>query len=355
MKKLVTLAFVGVGISATAPVAYAWSVDTCNGKTRGITSNTTFRLNRCSIPAGSQRETAILHAMGTWNVIQGMSNRFQPTSGSSSCSTTFGDDRYDISFVDDSQIDGLAGRARSRRRACTFPWDNGDTKEADVYIAWNLTTDRVDENSTTLGARETAIHELGHVLGANHEDDFMSVMCTSNTCGKQGERDSGGIHWDEAETVFPDDADMGLTYHGNGNTGQRDMMASSWRHSGGAAARNYTSVGTYTRCPGETINVRFSFGNLGKVNVTSSNPMQAAVVLSNNDTISTYDMHAADVTVWANRGVFIDYELSVTIPNLLPGTYFFGFVVDSDSAFAEDREGNNSSLINRKITVPSGC
>ena len=183
----------------------------------------------------------------------------------------------------------------------------------------------------------------------------MSVMCTSSTCGKQGERNIGGVHWDEAETVFPDDADMGLRYHGNGNTGQRDMMASSWRHSGGAAVRNYTSVGTYTRCPGETINVRYSFGNIGKVDVTSSNPMKATIVLSTNSTISTYDTHAAEFTVYASRGSFGDFERSVTIPNLPPGGYFLGFVVDWDNAFDEDREGNNSSLINRRINIPSGC
>lgn len=31
----------------------------------------------------------------------------------------------------------------------------------------------------------------------------------------------------------------------------------------------------------------------------------------------------------------------------------FGFVVDSGSDFSEDREGNNASLINRKIAIPS--
>lgn len=355
MKNLVAFVSTFGVLAGSASAAWAWHVDTCNGHPRGITSGTTFRLNRCSIPSGSTREDAIFQAMNAWNDIYGVYDRFQHTSGSSSCSTTFGDGNYDIVFTHPSNIDDNAGLAKLKYKSCTFTWDKGAVKEADVFISSTLVVTRVDENSTALGARETAIHELGHTLGANHEDGEMSVMCSSDTCGKVGEWTTTGSHTDRAESIFPDDADMAIEYHGSSNAGNPDVVASGWRFHNGGPERNYSTTQTFTRCPGDTISVRFSFGNIGKVKVSSSDPMQLEIVLSSNTTISTSDTTVATFNAWAARGWFGSSNPTVTIPNLSPGTYHFGVIVDSDSSLGEDREGNNSSLVRRKITIPSGC
>jgi hypothetical protein len=213
------------------------------------------------------------------------------------------------------------------------------------------------ELSTSIGAREVTIHELGHVLGALHEDGLMSVMCTAAvSCGKVGRRSAGGgvgLPDIRSETMLPDDVDFGIHYHASTSTGSIDAVTSPWRFSSGPGLNQNT---TRTLCPGQTTTVKFSFGNLGKVNITSASPVNLRVVMSSDTNINTGDTTVTSGTFFADRGFFGTSTWTITVPSVTKGvTYNVGIIADPTEIRSEQDEFNNSSQTGLKITVPSGC
>lgn len=223
-------------------------------------------------------------------------------------------------------------------------------------IASNLPDGQLAELDGTLGARETAIHEFGHVLGMHHVNNTMTVMCTfPGTCGKYGARDApNGVFFGNTESLHPDDVHFAAQWHGTSG-GAVDIGASAWNRVGTTYQLVHPTLSTFTLCPGQTVSVTFSHAIKGKNNVPSNNPMPASIVFSNNDIISALDTAGSSFGLFGNRGDFFTNTLNVTVPSLSPGTYHIGLVIDPTNSFAETEEGNNSTLLNRRVTVPSGC
>jgi hypothetical protein len=337
--------------------AAAWSADTCNSLVRGLRSDITFRLNRCTIPVGSEREEAIIYARGEWAFIAGtkLGTRMRLGSGSNSCTITLGNGTSEVAFVPTGNIDNAAGLARIRRKTCV-PLGFGEVTEADVFVADYLPTGRISNASTTLGARETAIHEFGHVLGMNHNDAGMTVMCTANTCGKLAEH----FYWGQlaygAESTFPDDAHFAASVYGNApSEGNQNLSASPWTFSDGHSRRIFNSTSTLTRCPGQTATTTVSHGSKGRLPVQQSAPFEGRIVLSTDSTIGTDDPAVSFFNLWGSTGQFFTNQFSFVVPNLSPGTYHVGFIINGNAAFSEDTYGDNALYTRRRITIPSGC
>src|SRR5688500_1351605 len=313
---------VGLAALATSGPARAWETFTCDGDIEGIRSNVTFFMNRCSIDFGSAREGVVLYAVNEWNRLLGVSDRFAIASGNADCEIDEDDDRFDVAFVTPDQIDGAAGLMSPETEACVFPYPgfaDGEVTEAAVYIADNLPLQAIGELSLSLGARETAVHEFGHVLGMGHVDDRMTVMCTTNTCGKYGSRDAvSGILFNNTESLHPDDVHFAARWHGASGGGV-DVGASAWTNIASSFQLTHPTLQTLVACPGQAVSVSFSHGIKGKNHVPSSSPFPARIVFSSNDVISGEDTTGLSFGVFGNRGQFFTNTFPVTVPALAPG------------------------------------
>lgn len=356
------LSAVGVlaAVSA-ASQANAWEALECSGQVYGgIHSAVTFQIDRCDTPDGSTEDAVIDFAVAGWNNVFGMWDRFNaPVNGDNNCdvpAASSGSWQLALVPANDALLDGNAGMASSVSPAdCT---NNGAMLGASVVVDQTLSLTALNELSQTLGARETLIHELGHVLGANHEDGNMTVMCTSTagSCGKVGRFSSGGGVGTpdiRSEALLPDDVDFAFQYHASTQTGNIDAIVSPWRYSSGPV-RNYGPT-TRTLCPGQTTTVQFSYGNRGKVNIAQASPVGLRVVLSSNTTISTSDVTALNGTFWGDSGFFGTTTWTITVPTLAAGTYHVGIISDPTNARTEDDEWNNAAETGLRITIPTGC
>jgi hypothetical protein len=348
----------GLAVIGTSGPAHAWKTFECDGDVEGIRSNVTFFMNRCSIEFGSAREGVVLYAVNEWNRLLGVQDRFGTAPGNTNCTIDEDDDRFDVAFATPEQIDGAAGLMSPETEACIWPYPgafDGEVTEAAVYIADNLPLQAIGELSSSLGARETAVHEFGHVLGMEHVDDRMTVMCTSGTCGKYGARDAiSGILFNNTESLHPDDVHFMARWHGSSGGGV-DIGASAWTNIASSFQLNHPTLQTFVACPGQAVSVTFSHGIKGKNHVPSTAPFPARIVFSSNDVISGEDTTGLSFSVFGNRGQFFTNTAPVTVPALPPGTYELGLLIDPTGAKPETDEGNNSTRLNRRVTVPSGC
>lgn len=154
---------------------------------------------------------------------------------------------------------------------------------------------------------------------------------------------------------MPDDAYFAFKYHGSSNAGFPDPLVSPWRFRNGAMELVHVNE-KHTLCPGSTLTVRFSYGNKGRISISSSEPAKAAIYFSANPIISIYDRAAyTGIIFWGSSGTFGTTQRTVTVPNLSAGTYHVGVVVDMDDEFGEDEEYNNSTPLGVQVTIPSGC
>jgi hypothetical protein len=348
-----------VAAASVAVPARAWVTTECNGSVRGIRSNVTYKLNRCSIDFGSAREGLILYAMNEWNRVIGVHDRFSTTSGSSSCDIDTDDGVFDVAFVDPGQIDDNAGLTALSWEACVWPFPgfaDGEVTDADVFIANNMPLNSLDELDGTLGGRETAIHEFGHVLGMDHVNDRMTIMCEfAGTCGKFGARDAlSGTLFGNTESLLPDDVHFAARWHSSSG-GAIEVGASAWTIVGLTYQRTHPTLQTFVACPGQAVSVSFSHGIKGKNHVPSTAAMPARIVLSGNAIISAADTTALSFSVFGNRGQFFTNTFPVTIPTLPAGTYELGLVLDATNTVAETDEGNNTTRLNRRVTIPAVC
>jgi hypothetical protein len=319
----------------------------------GIRSAKTYRLNRCSISSGGTREGDVLHGFNEWNNIYGVYDRFKWTDGSSACSITTGDGKWDVAYASGSSIDGANGVTKKIVEACVWPYfgfADGGLDEADILISSTAsfdtgTTACDTENQTP--RRGTIIHEMGHALGMKHDNRFMSVMHASagpgNTHGKYC-----GSH---AMAPHPDDVAFAIKYHGSGNNSW-EFGASGFRLFGGNRTLTLPNE-TVSVCPGDSVFYRWSWGNRGTRNVSSSNPVHAKIVLSSNRTISNFDTAVAWWNVWGAQGWFGTHSGNFTVPSSVSynTTYYIGAYVDYDNRFSETHGNNNTTYLARRVYV----
>lgn len=316
MKRRIASAFCFLATVASVQVSNAWQTDTCNGRTRGLWGTATFALNRCSIAPGTVREADVQYAIDEWNSVWGAGKPFNPlVSGSASCTVpAVQQGKWDVVYVNPGSLGSDVGLALPLRNPCTWPfpsWADGDTVGGQVLIDAGLPEGVLGELSTALGARETLIHEFGHILGMNHVNNKMTVMCTTGACGKVGARSVGNMVFNRTETIFPDDTDFVGVYH-PGRGPVMDVAASAWELSG-SSRRIANSGTTYTLCPGQRIFVKGSIGFKGLLNPSS--PVPARIFLES--TLGSIFTAGNFSITGGGRSVFATLGFTVTIPTNL--------------------------------------
>lgn len=212
-----------------------------------------------------------------WNNVAGADRMFDWEVRSDLRVAVTGNDRNEVGVVLSREIDGTFGVTYRRRRICVnHPFSytaTGDLLEADVLIASDkrlFLSDIPDCDQHVFGdggdtageeadawrmTREaTILHEFGHALGFDHEDDAMSLMMTSHGEGRYCGYPQFAPHPDEIAGM--------QSLYGDGRI-QHDIAASSFEWQAADEIRMTMFRETLHGCPGQIVDMRWSVANRG--------------------------------------------------------------------------------------------
>jgi len=301
-----------------------------------------------SFPAGNVFRDDLFAALSRWNSLRGMSLEFDPIVDDTDGTHVSGNGHNEIVFTDNAGAGGLFAATARRVTTCFF---GSDIVEADILfnneaVPWATGPPDPRVILPTVNFRLTAVHELGHFLGLQHEDDRIAVMMST------AETFWGGSGRFRA-APFPDDAKGARTLYPSDRQ-ETDIAISNFRF---VSANNTALIlpsDVRTVQPGGTFRTGFGFGNLGTSAVAS---FEFIVVLSPNAVISTGDRIIASGSGTClgscPAGFYGAATFDVSVPaDMPPGEYFVGGMLDPQNRLAERREGNNRVAFPGKIRVP---
>lgn len=226
---------------------------------------------------------AFARTLRAWNEVAGAAPVFDWRRVDRLDRTRHGDDNNEAVPVPSEAIDGVLGLTHVRRALCpgwTLPWPRtGEIIEADVMInaqnpaLYRLPVPVCDEHAVgdhaataSAAAREwrasreaTLIHEFGHALGLDHEDDAMSIMMRTAGEGRYCGSPQFAPHPDDIagmQSLYPD------------RQTQHDLAASSLQWEGDNRIGMTMPRRTLRGCPGELVVMRWSVANRGTEPVT---------------------------------------------------------------------------------------
>lgn len=292
-----------------------------------------------SFPAGSVWSDDLQNALARWNGMVGMHFEFDPIGDDTDGTYGLGNGTNEIVFTDNDGTGGSLGLTSTRFRG-------SEMLEADTAfnntLTWETGAHDPREVETTASFRFTIVHELGHFLGLDHEDDQMSVVLST----------ASGFHGGNESTranPFPDDAAGARWLYPFPNP-ETDLAISNFRWLSANTTGLILSTGTRTVRAGDSFATGFAFGNLGTGTIDR---FDVVVVLSTNEVISTSDRTIATATGWGTAGFYGAFTFDVSVPVGTPsGEYFVGAILDPDNRIPEQREGNNRVAFPGKIRVP---
>ena len=353
MKNSLRLVILTLAAALVAQSAFAYNWNKCrSNKQTWDSNNVTFQPSSVSFPAGSQWRASVESMRTAWNFAPGTRFDFTYNYRNSSLYSS-GDDRNSILITGNYGWDGgVVGVAIRRHKWCVWPFWGGKLKEVDVLFnpdrTWDTATNPeewVDGlNSTLVG-----IHELGHAMGLDHEDDVIATMNSFVPNGGPIGRDNDAV---------PHGDDVLGNRAGYGTSGSpRDIYASMYERTGAGRSDNIDS-GPFNVFQNTPTAFEFTIGNRGVVNETS---VGVKFYLSADRNITTGDILVGSAGYSLNSGVTLNRTLNITIPSSVPsGFYHFGYIVDPENYIPEVDEGNNSvaytfPLFVRDQTPPRAC
>lgn len=338
----ISLVVICLGIFTETVHGYNWR--TCNDeKITWDNGWTNMYISTTSFPAGSIWDTRLQNAMATWNDVKNSDWRFyvgRDTDGSHD------DDNgvNEIYFDNDEGPNGALAVTHSR---WTCYWLFGNHKwydEADIEfndnLSWN--TGSYNYNNATGSPfcfEGIALHELGHVLGLNHEDRWMATMNSyypnSGVFGNYKE-------WDP----YADDR-QGVRYLYSDATSEIDIACSVLKRTGSGTSDLTSSPSSVSK--GSSVTIEYTFSNLG----TSRVDFNIGYYLSNDAIITTGDTRlTSNSGAYANAGSTGTYTRTLTIPSsTATGTYYLGVIVDYNNSVSEANESNNACPMPRAIYI----
>ncbi len=211
--------------------------------------------------------------------------------------------------------------------------------------------------------RSTAMHEFGHVLGLNHENDEYNIMGDDET----------HIHLNGnlCKAYFGEDAADGAVYlYGLNPEGEEDVSVSHFKYSGsllGYSLHNFTrmrdTTGTildyttlstgerkYEVKPRQEVQVEFTYENNGR----SPQWVDVGFYISEDNYIDTSDDLIATARPLISRDDVYERIYTVTIPYdlIIDEDYYLGVIVDYTDSINEFFENDNAAYHTIKVITP---
>ena len=335
----VFLSLVGAGFSQTVS---AYVFPTCETQPmRWQNLLVVMSISPTSYPAGSIWDTKLQNAMWHWNNVKGSNigflfNRTNGSRGQNDLNEIYLSSQWN----DEKNALAITGR----RYICARDWfGNVDhwIQETDIRFnpnqSWNTSSyDPTVINNPSFEA--TAVHELGHVLGLDHEDRWLATMNSLHPSG-------GPLGQDKEWDPLPDDR-SGVRHLYSDTTAETDIAASAMKHElqmvngvDMATAVSVAAPSPFLVYAGNAFTIEYTFHNLGTARAT----FEVGYFLSLNDYISTSDIWLdTDQGAWADPGYSGTYTKTLYVPADTPrGTYVVRVLLDPNDALDEANEANN--------------
>lgn len=230
-----------------------------------------------------------------------------------------------IGFLGEAGLNSEYGLSYANALAWAVCFSSGRIVECDVMLDPTLDWQLGPDDATWF--QSTVLHELGHVRGLDHFNNFLSMQ------------NSGQSKYLRNEILYMDDKD-GVRQNATFVDEMDIVMYNKW-HDGGVP--QWMTMSPTTLREFESIQLdNITVENRGSQAFDST--VRFGTYLSENDTISTSD-------VLLNTGTFDSFEVftfstfnwSATIPTVNDcGTRFIGGIIDDNDAWVERFEGNNA-------------
>jgi hypothetical protein len=331
-----------LGLMAVASESHAYDLLMCGSTHLKTEAAISFRMDRCTVAAGSVAELDFQNAAYTWNVVKGIGDFFPATvAGNTNCSANLqGNSQGDFQVVSTmssgSALAWYTGLGQNPQTCSDAEWD--------VLVASNgFQTGAQSELQASSSRRPVLVHELGHILGMAHETTNGRV--TSMTQFNPHPMLGGSAS--ERSGVYADDAAFGIAFHGSGQTSV-DLSVSSWTRSGNVGALTMTDS-IVTGCTGGSVAYTATWTNKGTEAVPAGT--QLKVYLSADETITTSDILVQTWNISGTQGWTSTWSSNITIPSSLTlnATYRMGIIIDPANTAAEWIETNNISRLSRRV------
>ena len=194
-----------------------------------------------------------------------------------------------------------------------------------------------------------ATHELGHALGLGHDPIGNEAPGTSWFIGTMNPRYPAGgpIGDNNIVELHTDDRDgMRFLYPGSETLVDLATPGYTTGPSLGKAVPVYFTPSTIVS--GQELTVRSVIENFGTVGV---NNIRQGFYLSADMVVDTNDLLLGN-TLWnLPLGGAYEFEAAIGLPDLLPGTYYIGTMLDDLGQVTEEYEDNNNVVYCEALTI----
>lgn len=186
-----------------------------------------------------------------------------------------------------------------------------------------------------------ALHELGHSLGLDHENDLLATMNSVYPNGGPIGRDQLQPHADDIRGIRA----------GYGSSGTvNDLAASPYKYdgSGNSSKLNPPSGPLYR---GRSFTFPFTIENRG---TTSFSSVTVGFYLTPDRVVTPNETYLGSATFSLGMGAITTANVTLNIPtSVTPGNYYFGWIVDPNNTVSEGDRVNNGTTYGNALTIPT--
>ncbi len=236
-----------------------------------------------------------------------------------------------IGFLGEAGLNSEYGLSYASALAWTACWSSGTIVECDVMLDPTLPWSLGPDDSEWF--QSTVLHELGHVRGLGHYNNYLSMQ------------NSGQSKYLRNEILYMDDKE-GVRQHAS-HVSERDIVMYNKWHNG--ATPQWMSMSPTSLREGQVVNLsNITVENRGTI---AFGNLRFGTYLSTNSTISTGDT-LLNTGSWASfpRFNFSTFNWSATIPTVSDcGVYYLGGIIDDNAAYDERFEGNNDTVFTNGV------
>jgi PKD repeat protein len=237
-----------------------------------------------------------------------------------------------------------------RYDACTLFVEYGSILEADIFFnftgsmssAWNTVLE--PSPSDVEGSYNFAIvamHELGHAMGLDHENDLLATMNSEYPFGGPIGRDMLEPHADDVKGIRA----------GYGSSGIINDLAAVPYKSDGSGDSSPLASPSSTVYRSRSYTFPFTIENRG---TTSFSSVTVGFYLTPDRVVTANETYLGSATFSLGVGATTTANATVTIPtSVTPGTYYFGWIVDPSETVSEGDRVNNGTTYMSAFTVPT--